>query len=232
MSGQVLDWVLKEEKKMDYLTTIIPIFAGMLAAAVYTAVFYYANKPSGTSAIDWKMFGAYEVVGIAFGAYAAYSGMEINLLTVTQEITAFMAIVLIIDQALAGYFKSPMATFVLKYTGHSFFPIFKMTLSDGTVQTFNTATTGRCCCIGVAMQPTEWSPGFKVLPAFADGVSPYSVALAITTGRNSDLTTPPKMEVKWGDLVGDDKWEEVPLTIGKNGNPEGTAVHTFKFFGN
>ena len=39
-----------------------------------------------------------------------------------------------------------------KYTGKSFYPLFRVVQADGTVQEFNTATTGRCCEIEVQSQ--------------------------------------------------------------------------------
>ena len=213
------------------VTMIIQILIGAFTALLLTAAFWWANRPSGTSTINWLNFAGYAIVGAIFGGYSGYMGTPVDMPSIIACMTTYAVIILAIDQLLAGYFKAPMATFMLKYTGHSFFPIFKMTLSDGTVQTFNTETTGRCCCIGVAMQPeiANWSPGFKVLPAFTDGVSPYMVALNITTGRNSDLSTPPKMEVDWND---GSPIEAIPLTFGKEGNPVGIAKHTFTFKGN
>jgi hypothetical protein len=219
---------------MDYVTITIQILIGILTALLLTAAFWWANRPSGTSTINWLNFTGYAIVGGIFGAYSGYIGTPVDMSAIIGCMTTYAVIILAIDQILAGYFKTPMATFMLKYTGHSFYPTFKMTLSDGTVQTFNTETTGRCCCIGVAMQPKiqKWDPGFTVVPAFADGMSPYSIALNIKTGRNSDLATAPKMEVNWQDLTGVEKWETIPLAIGKEGNPVGVAQHTYTFKGN
>jgi ABC-type xylose transport system permease subunit len=216
---------------MDTITMILNILIGMITATLLTVAFWWANKSSGTTTINYVNLAGYVIVGAIFGAYNGYAGVEVTMPSVVACMTTYAVIILAIDQFLAGWFKTPVATFMLKYTGHSFYPKFTLELNDGTIQTFNTETTGRCCCIGVAMQPKsqQWSPGFKVTPAFADGVSPYTVALNLTTGRNPDLSAIKQVTVDWmdGSVV-----EKVPMALGKEGNPVGVASHTFTFNGN
>jgi hypothetical protein len=213
---------------MDY-TIVVNITSGAIASLVICIGLWYSTKHTGTTAIDWAGVGAYAIVGAVIGGVGGYMGIPITVEWVTAQVLIYGAIIALVDNFLAGHLKLQSQSFMLKYTGHSYFPLFKMTLSDGTVETFNTETTGRCCCVGVAMQPQSWTPGFTVTPAFMDGTSPYTVALNIKTGRNSDLTTVPKMEVDWQD---GSPIETIPLAIGKQGNPEGIARHTFIFKGN
>jgi len=100
--------------KMDYIPTIIQILAGMAAAAIFTALVYYGSRPNGTTEVNWVTLGAYEIVGIGLGAYAAYSGMAITPEWIATEIIFYNAIILIIDQALSGFFKHPVQMFVLR----------------------------------------------------------------------------------------------------------------------
>ena len=218
---------------MDPTTMILQVLIGVLTALLLTAAFWWANRPSGTTTINWMNFAAYAIVGAIFGGYSGYMGIPVDMTTIIGCMTTYAVIILAIDQILAGIFKAPMATFMLKYTGHSFYPKFTLELNDGTVQTFNTETTGRCCCIGVAMQAqdalSQWSPGFKVTPAFADGISPYTIALNLTTGRNADLTAIKQITVDWMD---GSVAEKVPMIVGKEGNPVGVATHQYIFKGN
>jgi hypothetical protein len=213
---------------VEYMSLIIQVLLGMFAAAIFAIIFWWSNRPSGTTTIDWLNLAGYVIVGAGLGAINGYLGIDITLTSVSASMTEYMVIILLIDQVLAGIFKTPAATFVLKYTGHTFYPKFTLELNDGTVQTFNTETTGRCCAIGVAMKPAQWSPGFKVLPAFADGVSPYAVALKITTGRNPDLSLIKQITVDWND---GSVAEKIPLAKDINGNTSGIAAHTYEFNG-
>lgn len=104
----------KEKMKMDYIPMIVQILTGMIAAAIFTALVYYGSRPSNVTEVNWITFGAYEIVGIGLGAYAAYSGMGITPEWIATEILFYNAIILIIDQALSGLFKHPVQMFVLK----------------------------------------------------------------------------------------------------------------------
>ena len=204
-------------------TNLIPIILGMVSAALMSAGFWFANKYQQNTEVDWKMVASYIIVGAGIGAFETYLGITITFETIGGLLVANVGIITAVDVLLSGIFKRTTATYVMKYTGHTFYPKFTVTQNDGTVNVYNTEKTGRCCSIsvfrpktmaqeiskGIAQAMVQWSTGFSVTPAFVEGYSPQTVKFKIKVGRNSDSSAIPNVGIDFDDGTSD----TVPLSI-------------------
>jgi len=219
------------------MQNIVPIILGMLSAAVISAGIWFANKYQPNTQVDYKMVASYMIVGGIIGAVETYLGLGITMESMGVLILANMGFITAVDVVLSGIFKSPTATFVMKYTGHTYYPIFRVTQNDGTVTAYN--DVGRCCSVTVFRAATlaqqasraisevvaSWSTGFTVTPAFTEGYSPVSVTFKVKMGRNSDTS-----EIKTCDIdFADGTTGTIPLALDNEGTSAGSIDHVYVF---
>jgi hypothetical protein len=218
-------------------TNLIPIIIGMVSAALMSAGFWFANKYQANVQVDWKMVASYVVVGAALGAFETYLGITVTFESIGGLLVANIGIITAVDVLLSGIFKSPTATYVMKYTGHTFYPIFTVVQNDGTITKYN--EHDRCCSITVyratnAVQQiskaisqvvASWSTGFTVTPAFTEGYSPVSVVFKVKVGRNSDTSEIKSCDVDFADGTSG----TIPLSLNADKTSEGTIPHVYIF---
>lgn len=220
---------------------LINALVGAIAAAILFIGTYFSTKGADEGAIpDWKMIASYGLVGLVLGGAAGYAGIVITYEWVGIQVVAYMGVIKLVDMVLVSIWPTPLATYIMKYSGRSFYPIFIVTQKDGTVQTYNTEATGRSCQITVyrdasvaraigqkLLATVGWSTGFTVSPSFIDGVASVGAVLKIKVGRNSDSSTIDQIVVKPGDGSAD---EIVKLALNSEGTSEGVYKHTYKFY--
>ena len=218
-------------------TNLIPIILGMISAALMATGFWFANKYQPSTAVDWKMVASYIIVGAGFGAFETYLGVQVTFETIGGLLVANIGIITAIDVLLSGIFKSPTATFVMKYTGHTYYPIFTVTQNDGTVTKYNEVE--RCCAVtvyratnkvqqlskAIAQVVASWSTGFTVTPAFTEGYSPVPVKFKVKVGRNSDSSEIKSCDVDFADGTSG----TIPLALNADKTSEGTISHVYIF---
>lgn len=223
----------------EIASVIVPLLFGAASAALLAAGYWFSNKYQPNTAVDWKMVGSYMIVGAGLGVFETYMGVPVTFESLGVMLVANAGLIALVDSILSGIFKAPATTFVIKYTGHNYFPEFILDLKDGTTQKFNNSLTGICCSVWVVMpgkvarfvmpRLAAWYPGFTVTPAFLQGTSPYKFALNVVTGMDSDGTPLKQMKIDWKD---GSPIEIVPLALNKDGNPAATVGHTYVFNGN
>jgi hypothetical protein len=219
---------------------IMAVIFGAVAGVLMSAGFYFSKKYVPNTEINWTAVASYTIVGGALGAIEAYTGIVPTYELISLMLVANMGIIAALDTILSILLKPRAATFVIKYTGHTFYPEITLTQNTGEFQVFNTEITGRCLSVTAHMKPLAqairpmlatvmWSPGFMVTPCYTDGMSPLTQTFKFVTGRNPDLSAIKSLTVDWKD---GSPIETVKLELNKEGNPEGNATHTFMFNGN
>lgn len=219
------------------ITNIVPIILGAIAAAIISGYIWFANKYQSSTEIDWKAVAAYMLVGAGIGAFETYLGAVVTVESMIILLAANAGIIAAVDALLSGIFKSPTATFVMKYTGHTFFPIFTVTQNNGQVDVYNAKE--RMCSVtvfraktvvqqaskAIAQAIASWSTGFMVTPAFTEGYSPVNVKFTVKVGRNSDQSEIKSVDVDFADgTVG-----TIPMAIADDDISTGTISHVYTF---
>jgi hypothetical protein len=220
--------------------TLVTLLLGLLSGALASVGFYFANKYVPNTEINKIAVVSYMIVGAGIGVVESYLGLTITYELIAVQVVANAGIVAIIDMILSGIFQPQAATYVVRYTGRTFYPEFTLTQNNGDVQVFNTASTGRSVSVtayrdaGVAraigrrmLSTVSWSPGFTVTPSYTEGNSPVTVTLKMITGRNPDLTAIKNLVVDWKD---GSPIETVALALNSDQNPEGSATHSYAYY--
>ena len=219
-------------------TNLVPIILGMISAALMAAGFWFANKYQPSTEVDWIAVASYVIVGAGLGAFETYLGVVVTFESIGVLLVANVGIITALDVVLSGIFKRTTATYVMKYTGHTFYPKFTVVQNDGTVNVYNTAETGRCCAItvfrpktvmqkiskGIAQAVVQWSTGFSVTPAFVEGYSPQTVTFKVKVGRNSDSSAIPNIGIDFDDGSSD----TIPMSI-EDEISTGHITHVYTF---
>jgi glucose uptake protein GlcU len=220
---------------------IIQAILGAIAASIIFIGTYFSTKPADASSTpDWKMIASYGIVGLALGAGAGYIGVPITLEWAAAQVLAYAGIIKAVDMIIVMIWPTPIATYIMKYSGRAFYPIVIVTQNDGVVQTYNTQETGRACqvlvfrdanvarAIGQRIIATVgWSTGFSISPSFIEGVKSVDAAIKLQVGRNMDSSKIASVVVRPGDGTQD---EVVKLATGADGISEGVFKHTYKFY--
>ncbi|HPS40125.1 MAG TPA: hypothetical protein PL124_11965 [Candidatus Cloacimonadota bacterium] len=220
---------------------IIQAILGALAAGLlFVGVYFYTKKEDSGATPDYKMIAAYGIVGLGLGGFAGYSGIPITWEWALIQTVAYMGIIKAVDTFLVMIFPTPVATYIMKYSGRAFYPIVIVTQNDGVVQTYNTKETGRACQILVfrdadvaraigqkILSTVGWSTGFSMSPSFIEGVKAVDAAIKLQVGRNMDSSKIASVVVRPGDGTPD---EVVKLATGADGISEGVFKHTYKFY--